>query len=258
VESAIRYILDFPLLVFVIVFVAQWLAARLGDYVRKSQRALPEVERKDLDLVLTATLTLLALIIGFSFSMAISRYDLRKTNEEAEANAIGTEYFRADLLPDKEAARVHELLRTYVRQRVSFFITSKRAELRHLDISTAQLQKELWSAVQSAATAQPTPISALVVTGMNDVLNSEGYTTAAWSNRIPLAAWALLVAIAICANLLLGYVSHRSSALLVLVLPLVTSIALFLIAEIDSPRGGVIRVLPQNLMRIAHSMNLKN
>jgi hypothetical protein len=43
-----------------------------------------------LDTVLTATLTLLALIVGFTFSMAVSRYDLRKNYEEAEANAIGT------------------------------------------------------------------------------------------------------------------------------------------------------------------------
>ena len=55
-------------------------------------------------MVETATLTLLGLIIGFSFSMAITRYDLRKNYEEAEANAIGTEYVRAGLLPAADAA----------------------------------------------------------------------------------------------------------------------------------------------------------
>jgi hypothetical protein len=48
-------------------------------------------------------LTLLALLIG-SFSMAISRYDERKNHEELEANAIGTEFMRAGLLPENEAA----------------------------------------------------------------------------------------------------------------------------------------------------------
>jgi len=56
--------------------------------------------------VLAASLTLLALIIGFSFSMAVSRYDQRKNYEEAEANAIGTEYLRANLLPADDATRV--------------------------------------------------------------------------------------------------------------------------------------------------------
>src|SRR6516165_4211225 len=68
--------------------------------------------------VLTATLTLLALIIGFSFSMAVSRYDQRKN---CEANAIGTEYVRADLLPADDGTKLRELLRKYVNQRILFY-----------------------------------------------------------------------------------------------------------------------------------------
>ena len=70
---------------------------------------MEEANREDLDLIVTATLTLLGLIIGFSFSMAVNRYDQRKIYEEAEANAIGTEYVRADLLPAADAARVRAL-----------------------------------------------------------------------------------------------------------------------------------------------------
>jgi hypothetical protein len=217
---------------------------------------MPEAERKDLDIALTATFTLLALIVGFSFSMATTRYDLRKTYEEAEASSIATAYLRADFLPNTGAVKLRELLKTYVRQRVFFYMTSNNTELRQLDVSTAQVQKEMWSTVQSAATAQPTPISALVAAGMNDVLSAEGKTAASWSNRLPLAAWMLMMAIAICANLLLGYISHRSSALLILVLPLATSIAFFLIAEIESPRGGLISVLPDNLRRAAQVMTV--
>jgi hypothetical protein len=42
-------------------------------------------------------------LIGFSFSMTIARYDQRKALEEAEANAIGSEYLRADMLSDDSA-----------------------------------------------------------------------------------------------------------------------------------------------------------
>ena len=58
-------------------------------------------------------------------------------------------------------------------------------------------------------------------------------------------------------DLLLGYVSHKPGALLFLVLPLAASISFFLIADIDSPRGGVIRVLPHNLERLAHSLHVR-
>ena len=85
-------IIDNPFIIFSIVLVAQWCAAYLGDLVRTRVRPVELDEREDFGTVLTATLTLLALIIGFSFSMAVSRYDQRKTYEEAEANAIGTQF----------------------------------------------------------------------------------------------------------------------------------------------------------------------
>src|SRR5271157_3115133 len=97
--------LDYPPLIFLVSLFVLWLSAQIGASLRR-MRPLKEDEHDDFDIVEAATLTLLGLIIGFSFSMAISRYDLRKNHEEAEANAIGTEYVRAGLLPAKDAAAV--------------------------------------------------------------------------------------------------------------------------------------------------------
>jgi len=210
-------------------------------------------EREDFDTVLTATLTLMALIIGFTFSMAVSRFDQRKNYEEAEANAIGTEYLRADLLPPDDAVRVRESLRIYLDQRVLFYLGDER-RLGEASVDPAKLQIELWSPVVHAATAQPTPVSALAVAGMNDVLNSQGYTQAAWLNRIPVAAWSLMGLIAICSNLLLAYRERSTGMLALLVLPTIASIAFFLIADIDSPGGGIIRVHPHNLIALSQSL----
>jgi hypothetical protein len=91
--------IDFPLLVLALSFVLLFLSAYIGDLLRNRAIPLKEEGREDFGVVLNATLTLLALLIGFSFSMAVSRYDQRKNYEEVEANAIGTEYLRADLLP---------------------------------------------------------------------------------------------------------------------------------------------------------------
>src|SRR5881296_3195041 len=116
-------LMNFPLLVFALSFVVLLLAALFGDTIRTKVHALKGEEHDDFDVVLSATLTLLGLLIGFSFSMAISRYDQRKNYEEAEANAIGTEYVRADLLPAADAAALKELLRKYVAQRALFYTT---------------------------------------------------------------------------------------------------------------------------------------
>src|SRR5215467_11323598 len=215
-----RNIVDAPLIVLVISLVALLLSAQMGVFFRKNLRPLADDERADFAVVLTATLTLLGLIIGFSFSMVISRYDQRKNYEEAEANAIGTEYVRADLLPPADAAKVRELLKSYLDQRVLFYETRDASQLRRIYAQTMQLQSGLWSIVQSTAAKQPTCTIALAVSGMNDVLNSQGYTQAAWLNRIPMSAWGIMVSLAIWCNLLIGYTSHRKGAVLFSSVPL--------------------------------------
>jgi hypothetical protein len=249
-------LLRHPLAVFAISFVVLWLAAWTGAFLRgKLGFELAEDLRQDFGVILAASLTLVGLIIGFSFSMATIRYDLRKNYEEAEANAIGTEYVRADLLPQADAAQVRALLRQYTDLRIRFYNTTDRDQLPRINQDTAQLQNKLWAAVTGPANAQPTPVKALAVSGMNDVLNSQGYTQAAWWNRIPTAAWGMMIAVAIVANVLLGVGARRTKAALFLVVPLVVSVAFMLIADIDSPRGGVIRVRPQNLESLHSSLN---
>jgi hypothetical protein len=244
--------MDYPVIFFAASLLVLWSSEQAGGYLHRRQKDLEEAAQKDLDVILTATLTLLVLIIGFTFSMAVNRYDQRKNYEEAEANAIGTEYFRAGLLPASEASKVRELLMSYVRQRVLFYTTRNKHELDQVNASTARLQSDLWSVIQPRAEAQPTPVMAVVVAGMNDVLNSQGYTQAAWWNRIPAAAWALMGAIAICGTLLLGFTSRRydGNTTRSWILPLIVSISFFLIADLDAPRAGVIRVRPQNLMTL--------
>jgi hypothetical protein len=91
---------------------------------------------------------------------------------------------------------------------------------------------------------------------MNDVLNSQGYAQAMYWNRIPLSAWALMAAIGIVCNLLVGYGSRSVTAgfRLLPILPLLGAIAFMFIADIDAPRHGIIRVQPQNLISLAESL----
>ena len=245
-----------PLLLLPISFAVLWLSAWIGTAGFKGLRVQAASQHEDFAVVQGATLTLLGLIIGFTFSMALTRYDQRKNYEEEEANAIGTEFLRADLLPQADRMKVRELLLGYLEQRVLFYTTRDEQQLDELDARTAKLQSALWTAVQVPANAQPTPVMALAVAGMNDVLNSQGYTQAAWLNRIPAGAWGLMAAIAVCATLLVGVGarSGKSGHGILVVLPLVLSIAFFLIADIDSPRRGIIHVEPLNLHSLTKAL----
>ena len=235
---------------------AFWIGARIGAILHSRYGELDEITLEDFKLVLGATLTLLGLIIGFTFSMAVSRYDQRKNLEEEEANAIGTEYLRADFLPTASAVRVRTLLQSYLDQRILYYTTPNGHQLELNNVQTAHLQTEMWSAVKGPTSENPTPVAALVAQGMNDVLNSQGYTQAAWWNRIPVAAWTLLITIGIFCNVIIGYLAHDRRAFPFWILPIFLGISLFLIADIHSPGRGVIRVKPQNLENLANSMRI--
>src|SRR5262245_53782230 len=245
-----------PFLFFGVSLALLWLSAWFGAEVLGKYATRRRDTREDWGTVLAACLTLLGLIIGFSFSMAVSRYDLRGRSEAAEATAIGTEYARADFLQPADAARARLLLRTYLDRRIRFFNTRDPADLRVLDTETNELKRQLWSVVQATAATQPNPVTALVVSGMNDVLNAQGSTQAAWWDRIPTEGWALMGLIAILCNGLVGFVAFRNDGRgLFVILPLAVSIAFFLIADIDSPSGGgVIHIAPQNLLSLFETM----
>jgi hypothetical protein len=244
-----------PAYLFILLIVLLSVAAGLGAIGLLRAIPLSEDARDNYNVVQGATLTLLALLIGFTLSMAVSRYDQRKNYEEEEANAIGTQYLRAELLGEPRAAQVKALLRHYLQLRVEYYKTRDASDLEIINGKTSELQGQLWASVRETALAQPTPIAALVVAGMNDVINTQGYTQAAWSNRIPVSAWALMICIAFFSNLMQGYGVRGATGrrVLLFVLPITVSLSLSLIADIDSPRGGLIRVVPQNLLSLQQS-----
>lgn len=209
----------------------------------------------DFAFVVGGILTLLALILGFTFSMAVTRYDERKNYEEQEASSIATEYLRASQLLGADANNLRGLLRTYLAQRISFYVTESNTELRKLQVETNNLQANLWSLCISDVGPTGSPNSILVLSGMNDVFSARSRTQSSWRNRIPHSALLLVIVIAILSNFLVGYTAHRRGRFLLLVLPLAVAISLFMIVDIDSPRGGYIRIGPQNLQSLSDSLS---
>lgn len=247
-----------PFLVFGICFVLFWVTEQVAAHLRKTDAKPGEPERKDIEIILGAVLTLFALVVGFSFAMATGRYDLRKNLEAEETVAIGTAYDRAGLLPVSDTAKVHGLLKHYLAQRILFYTVNDPRQLNRIGDSTNELKHELWSSVEAPATANPTPVGALVASSMNEVIDTEERAQAAWWNRIPIAAWALMVVIGICCTVLFGYNANPASRNhLLIALPLIFSVAFFLLADLDSPRGGLIRVAPENLLALSSELTVR-
>lgn len=248
------FLVNHPIVFCFVSLVILRLSAQFGVFVRHRRHPGVLDDEDDYGLVLGATLTLLSLLVGFTFSMAAGRYDQRKNYEEEEANAIGTEYVRADLLPPADAAKVRTLLREYLDARIVYYSrTTDEQELQN-NQATVKLQAQLWATITPAVNAEPTPPHTLVAMGMNDVLNRQGYTQAAFLDRVPIAAWLLMILISIFSNILLGYRAKGKARIMYSILPIALAISFFLVADIDAPRNGVIVVHPQNLEILAKSL----
>jgi hypothetical protein len=240
-------LVDDPIALFAVALLLQWIATLAGRLARRGRLAR-EPEREQVLTVLNGSLTLLALLIGFSLAMAVNHFDHREAAEEAEATAIGVAYLRADLLPPPAAAQVRRLLVSYAGQRVLHYETRGAGDLIRIDAVAARLEDGLWNAAAPAAGAQPTPPIALAIAAINDVITARWNARAAEWSRIPVEVWILLLTVATACNILLGRVESRVSWATLLLLPLILAVSFFLIADIDSPRIGIIRVRPENLI----------
>ena len=135
-----------------------WLALECGW--RLGQWRQPHAaEEKDspVGAMVGSILALLAFMLGFTFSLAASRFDARRQTVLEEANAIGTCYLRARLLPEPQRTEIARLLREYVDVRVRGV---KEGNVAETVARSEELQQRLWSQAAAAAGKNPTPITA--------------------------------------------------------------------------------------------------
>lgn len=245
---------DYPMLTFAATLLVLTAAVYLGAWLTHGL-TVHEEQRGHLSQITGASLSILALLIGFSFSAAISRYDLRKSCEQEEANAVASEYDLAGLLPDADASQLRVDLRRYIDLRVAFYEAKSQADVPPIRAQREKLEGEMWAIVYRNVEASKSPIMAQVVSGLNAVTSRPGYSQAAALDRIPTAAWTLIAMLAVLCCVLLGYGTQTGKPVaLRLVVPAFVALCFFFIATLDSQRRGMIRVLPENLIRVQHSI----
>jgi len=225
-----------------------WLKSTRADTVSAASDSLKTLEG--------TVLGLLGLLLGFSFAMGVSRYDTRKQLEVDEANAIGTTWLRTDTLEAPARDFERQVLRDYVRARIDFFSAGTDATALQKSLAeTGGLQNQLWKTGADYASTHRDPVTALFLSSLNDTIDDAEKRTAALENRIPIAAWVLLLFISASASGLVGIGISRRSRPLVIVLPLVVGAAMTLILDLDSPRSGFVVVKQESMERVAAQMN---
>lgn len=227
---------------------------RLGGYRRR--RSEQEQGPHVLALV-TTTMGLLALVLAFTFSSAASRFEARKQMVVDEANAIQTTYLRAGLLPGDRGARVRKLLRDYVELRLE---AVKPGNAEQTVRRSEELHRELWKEAEATARDEPNSVAAgLFIESLNRTIELHAMRVkVAVRSGIPGVLWAALFVVAVLNLMAVGYHAglvgtRRSLAIGTVVLSL--SIVLMLVADLDRPQEGALRVSQQAMIDLRRTMD---
>lgn len=247
---------DIPIAVFFILcLVVLWLGILVGSWIRQARPAAVESESKIITVFEGALLTLFGLLMGFTFSMAVSRYDMRKTFAVEEANSIGTTWLRSGLLPEPVRAQEQSLLREYVQMRLLYHTEFRsRQEAAATEERAELLQARLWAPADNYAAEHRDPVSALYLQALNNAIDLAGERVAADENRIPAEAWWMLLFVGFVANVVMGTKIGPQRWLLQSILPVVLAATLAMTLDLDSPRFGLIRVSQADMERVAKDM----
>ena len=250
------------LVVFVVIIAVMLAFAEVGFRLGLPLHATKDVARKgQIGPIQGAVLGLLGLLLGFTFAMAVERFETRRGLVLQEANAIGTTYLRASLLPDAHQVPVKDLLRRYVGVRLKYWPLvddpAMRAEGMRL---ISDIQTELWKHATEAAKEAPNDITAMFILSLNETIDADAKRITAMRAGIPSGVWLLLVIVAACGCVTTSYGAGAEgvrSKLGSVFLPLLIAVVIVLIFDISHPRVGLIQIGQEPLVDLQQSMQAK-
>lgn len=242
---------------FVFILVIVLLSVEFGYRLGKYRRSHHETEKEaPLGTMVGATLGLLAFILAFTFGLAAGRFDNRRQLLLDEANAIGTTYLRAGMLPEK-GKHVRDLLRDYVAARLE---TVQPGKLDEGIRRSEDIQQKVWTEAETVGNKNPNSIVVgLFVQSLNQMIDLHAARMQAGvRSRIPGAIWLGLFAVACLSLATMGYhagLSGTRRSLAIVAVAVTFSVVIELIADLDRPQQGVLRVSQQALLDVQRSMN---
>jgi hypothetical protein len=237
------------------------LLVELGHRLGRWRRARSQGEKEaPVGGMVTAELGLLAFLLAIAFSLAANRFDDRRTVLLDETNAIGTCYLRAGILPDSHRGEVRRLLREYVDARLA---GARGHPLESAIRRSEDLHNELWAHATAAAQQDPKSIqTALFVESLNDVIDFHAKRLqAALRSRLPGTVWAILFTVAALSFAMVGYhagLSGTTRSPAVLPVALAFAAVLWMVADLERPHQGMLRVSQQPMIDLQKSMSGPN
>lgn len=226
----------------------------------KRQSQATSATKSHVDAIQSSILGILALLLGFTFSLSLERFDSRSQEVVNEANAIGTAYLRAQLLPSELKQEVSKQLKQYVDLRVqesAISLAEPKPRQQLLD-ATVSAQNALWNMAIKASEVDPNPVkTGLFIQALNDVFDHFSSRNANLDRHVPEEVLVLLYVTFLMAGIIIGYSSgyakHRPSLASYMMVMLIV-VLVYIILDLDKPRRGFVEVNQAPLISLQKSL----
>jgi hypothetical protein len=199
---------------------------------------------------------LLALLLGFMVAMVLPRFDQRRDLELEEAHSISAAWLQAQALPEPQRQRSLQLLREYVtvRRQFSGSTLGNPAALNANTEQTKALQEQLWHQYLEVEQQNQTVVVATYGRTLSEMIGVPEKRLAAFENRVPAAVWIIILVVAAFQSFITGYSMKRKIWFSLTVTPIVIAVVIALIADLDDPHSGLIRVEQNSMNRVANEL----
>jgi hypothetical protein len=216
----------------------------IGQWNSKKTVAV-ERQEKTVSTITGAMLALLGFMLAIAISMADGHFESRRKLILDEANAIGTSHLRAQAIGGLHGEKIANLLINYTQLRLDFFAAGEdQKRLKSVYEQTAMLQQQIWGHASAIAKTAPTPISAILLTSLNEVFDLVTSRRWALEVRVPPSIIKLLFALSLLSLGILGYyfgICGFHHPILSLFLITAFMAAILLIVDLNRPRSGLIQ-----------------
>ena len=191
-------------------------------------------------------LGLMALLMGFTFSMAFSKFEKRREVIVEEANDIGTAILRADLFPDSVRKLFYLDFSKYVEARIAYYDAGVQKDKMDAAMATAiEYSDKLWKRAADLSRDAPSRVSYMqMIPALNNMIDIASVRQSGIKAKVPPFILLLLVSLTLMCSFMLGYgqKGNRRDPILVGLFSLMTTVALYLILELDRPRRGMLNL----------------
>lgn len=227
-----------------------------GRYVAARTQIQEVPQRKEqMGTIRDGMFVLVSLLLGFTLTLAASRFVERRNLLVEEAISLGTTYLRADTLPAPYRDHSKELLREYVDTRLELDGESLDSARATATLSRSKhLQEALWLDAAAVGQIDRSAMTSVYVNSLNETIDLHEKRVAAFENRVPLPIWALILSVSVIAVFTRGSTLTSRFWLTLILVPITLAIVVSLIADLDSPSRGLIRLDQRAMQRLKVEM----